>query len=182
MVRVNRLARFGGALCAPPVHRLDAGDPPPNLTEAEARFFFNYLRGEFIAAAAELETLEASFESPRDRLCLLSLRAQILWARGERPEALAVVAYLLSCGESDRQLVEETPFGLVFSPVVNPTQAWARYLSARAGDALKSNAGAARNPIGDGIDPHQPDALIGIPDMPFLEKGARAVPLPPAGE
>ena len=111
------------------------------------------------------------FHFPHDRLCLLFLRAEILWARGERAEALAVAGYLLSCGDSNRQLVEETPFGLVFSPLVSPTQAWARYLSARAADALKSNAGPARDPLGDAIDPHPQDA-IGIPDMPFLEKGA----------
>ncbi len=171
VVRINRLARFGGALCTPQI-RSDGDDTlPSNPTEAEARIFFDYLRGEFLAAAAELEVLEATFDSPHDRLCLLSLRAQILWARGERAEALAVAGYLLLCGDSNRQLVEETPFGLVFSPLVSPTQAWARYLSARAADALKSKAGPARDPLGDAIDPHQQDA-IGIPDMPFLEKGA----------
>jgi Tol biopolymer transport system component len=183
VVRVNRLARFGAALCMPAFHRLDGGDAQsPNPSEAEARFFFNYVRGEFVAAAHDLETLEACFDSPHDRLCLLSLRAQILWARGERSEALAVIAYLLSSGEPNRQLVEETPFGLVFSPVMIPTQAWARYLSARAADALKTNAEPARDPVGNAVDPHEPDALIGIPDMPFLEKGVRAVPLPPQGE
>jgi Tol biopolymer transport system component len=177
VIRINRLARFGGALCVPQIQRLESGDrQPPNPSETEARLFFNYLRGDFVAAAADLESLEAAFDSPHDRLCLLALRGQILWARGERPEALAVVAYLLSSGEPNRQLVEETPFGRVVSPYVSPTQAWARYLWARALDALKSNAAPAGEPPGDGVDPHQPDALIGIPDMPFLEKGARAAP------
>jgi Tol biopolymer transport system component len=180
VIRVHRLARFGWALCGLQIHRLDGGDPlPADSSEVEARLFFNYLRGEFLAAAADLEALEVLVESPHDRLGLLALRAQILWARGERPEALAVIAYLLSSGESNRQLVEETPFGLVFSPSVSPTQAWARYLSARAADALKSNGGPSGEPPLDGIDPRQPDGLIGIPDMPFLEKGAQPAPFPP---
>ena len=178
--RLQRLARFGWPLCVPPIHRFDVVDPlPADSSEAEARLFFNCLRGEFGIAAVDLEALLALSESPHDRLSLLALRAQILWARGERPEALAVIAYLLASGDSNRQLVEETPFGLVFSPYVSPTQAWARYLSARAADAFKSNAGTAGEPPVDGIDPHQPDGLIGIPDMPFLEKGAQLAPLPP---
>jgi WD40 repeat protein len=180
VIRVNRLARFGATHCMLPTQRLASGDPEPvNPSETEARLFFNYLRGDYLAAATDLEDLEATFDSPHDRLSLLAVRAQILWARGERPEALAVIAYLLSSGESNRQLVEETPFGLVFSPYISPTQAWAHYLSARAGEALKSNAGPARDPIGDPVDPHQPDGLIGIPDMPFIEKGGRAAPFPP---
>jgi hypothetical protein len=180
VIRLNRLARFGWALCVPQIDRLDIGDPlPADSSEAEVRLFFNYLRGDFVAAAADLECLEAFFDSPHDRLGILALRAQILWARGERPEALAVVAYLLSSGEPNRQVVEETPLGLVFSPYVSPTQAWARYLSARASTALKSDAGPAGDPLGDGIDPRQPDGLIGIPEMPFLERGARPAPFPP---
>ena len=176
-IRVNRLARFGGAFCFPRIQRVETGDPQPsNASETEARLFFDYLRGEFGAAAADLEALEAAFHSPHDRLCLLALRGQILWARGERPEALAVVAYLLSSGEPNRQVVEDTPFGLVFSPYMSPTQAWAHYMSARALDALKSDGGPAAEPLGDGVDPHPPDALIGIPDMPFPEKGARQPP------
>ena len=134
-IRVSRLARFGGAtLFARTIQRIEAGDSqPPNPSETEARLFFNYLRGEFVAAAADLEALEAAFRlSPRSPLLSLLSAARSSGHAASDPKHWPSSPTCSRAESPNRQLVEETPFGLVFSPYVSPTQAWARYLSARA--------------------------------------------------
>src|SRR5207248_4542972 len=95
------------------------------------RLFFHYLRGDFAAAAADLEDLEPGIASPQQRRALLSLRAQILWSLGEPKRARAVVDYLLAALGPPGRRIEETPAGPVVTPDPDPRQLWARYLAAR---------------------------------------------------
>ena len=76
-IRLNRLARFGAALCShPPDPRRVPVPPAAGSAETEARLFFDYLHGDFAAAAADLEKLDPLLSSPNERLSLLSLRAK----------------------------------------------------------------------------------------------------------
>jgi len=178
--RLNRLARFGSVLCS------RASDQPHPQTqsqagsaEIEASLFFDYLSGDYRGAAGNLEKLEPYISSPQDRLSLLSLRAQILWASGERSNAQAVIGYLLSSGEPDRRLVEETPLGLAFSPYISPRRAWANYLWTRAAETKEApSSPPAGDPPSNMIDPRLQDPLR-IPDVPIIERGAELVPFAP---
>jgi hypothetical protein len=179
IARLSRLARFGGLVCSPRPDRPESGEQPgAGSCDAQARLFFDYLRGEYGAAAADLEHLAPFLSSAQERLSLLSLRAQILWARGERAEALAVIDYLVSSGEPNRRSVEETPLGLVFSPYITPNQAWARYLSAQAADGLKPTKSQPATEPPDIVDPRLLNPLL-VPDAPVIERGAGRVPFAP---
>jgi Tol biopolymer transport system component len=177
VARLARLARFGAAICSGPADAPENVDQQPSgSSDTEARLFFHYLRGDYQAAAADLDNLEPVVSAPRERLSLLSLRAQLLWARGEKTEARSVIDYLATCEDPDRRLVEETPLGLVFTPYISPQQAWARYLSSRAIDhnPLKTPPRGELPP--DVIDPRLQDAFP-MPEMPLIERGGPA-PMP----
>ncbi len=167
-IRLNRIASFGSSLCAaPPVlgkaRHASLGPQPPFMTperadppereptgpraaesiDAEARLFFDYLRGDFPAASLDLDAVDRLIDSPAERLALLSLRAQILWSKGDHADALATIAYLVSSeGRCDRR-IEDTPLGPVITQELSPRQAWARYLATKAEHA----AGLAGEPI-----------------------------------
>ena len=132
--RLSRIGRFGSTLvCNLPCHRAadDEGHDGTRTTAPEDRLFFDYLRGDFSAAAADLEAMEPQLVSPAHRLSSLTLRGQILWSQGEQTRARAIVDYLLLAEGGELQRVEETPLGLFLTREASPRQAWARYLSVR---------------------------------------------------
>jgi Tol biopolymer transport system component len=179
IVRLSRLGRFGAMLASDRGDRPAAGNPPgAGSGEIEARLFFDYLEGDYHAAAADLAELEPLVSSPQERLSILSLRAQILWARGDKAEAQAIIDYLQTCVEPERRLVEETPLGLVFAPYVTPQQAWARYMSARAAETKQLHIPPPPEPQPEGVDSRIPD-LLDIRNVPFLERGPGQVPFVP---
>jgi Tol biopolymer transport system component len=183
VVRLNRLARFGSTLCSSPADRAELIQRQvPRSFEPEARLFFDYLRGDFPAAAVDLDHLEPLLTSPRERLAILSLRAQLFWARGERSQARAVIDYLISCGDPNRRLVEETPFGLVFSPAPCPQQAWAQYLSIIAAKKPEPPKPVSDSELpGDVFDPRLqlPNAA---PAPPIFDRPGDPIPFAPARE
>ncbi len=177
--RLASLARFGSAVCS--LHASAPGNGAPRPTsafDAESRLFFHYLLGDYQVAAAALESLEPLISAPPERLGLLSVRAQLLWLRGQKSEARGVIDYLVSCEGPNRLLVEDTPRGPVFTSFTSPRQAWARYLSARLVDR-----GQSKNPTNgelptNVIDP-RPQDVPPIPEMPLLERGAVLIPFAP---
>jgi hypothetical protein len=179
-VRLKRLARFGAEICSQPPVRGDDDQPVAGSAETEARLFFDYLHDDYIAAGADLDKLDSFITSPNDRLSLLSLRAQVLMARGERAEAQAVIAYLLATGYPDRWIVEETPLGLTYSHDVSPQRAWVSYLSARTAESKDAaTSPTTDDPPPDLVEPGQQD-LLHIPEVPILERGAGPVTFAPA--
>jgi hypothetical protein len=179
LVRLNRLAKLGSELCVPPADQTAPAERHgASAFDSEARLFFEYLRGDYRSAMAGLANLESFLSSPRERLSLLSVRAQILWARGESSEARAAIDFLLSCGEPNRRLVEETPFGLVFSPAISPQRAWAHYLSARAADGLQARSPADGDPPANVAGPRLQDPF-GAPEAPINDRGAGPIPFAP---
>ncbi len=178
VARLSRLARFGSALCLIPAGFPENGERPATSSfETEARLFFHYLRGDYQSAAADLEDLEPSVSTPRERLAILSVRAQLLWLRGEKSESRAVIDYVASCAEPNRRLVEDTPLGLVFTPYGSSQQAWARYMSARAAEQTQINSPPRGELPADVIDPRPQDAFP-VPEMPLIDRGGGAAPIP----
>ena len=133
--RFARLGRYGASLCTTrrqpgPAATRPEPDPESEL-DLEDRLFFNYLRADYAAAAADLEALEARLTARERRLALVSLRAQILWAQGETERARDVAGYLLEATGGPVHRVEETPIGRALAPEPESERAWARYLVAR---------------------------------------------------
>ncbi len=98
-LRLNRLARFGSALDSNVADRSEPQKQSGQRSfESEARLFFNYLRGAYQAAAVELDNLEPQLTTARERLALLSLRAQLFWARGNRrkPAPSSIISSLVA--------------------------------------------------------------------------------------
>jgi Tol biopolymer transport system component len=176
--RLARLARYGSALIT---DLADAnGRQPAGPFDIEARLFFHYLRAEYQAAATDLENLEPLVSDPRERLGLLSVRAQLLWLRGEKPEARGVIDYLVACEGPNRRLIEETPLGPVLTSYMNPYQAWARYLSTRASDQSEPKAPPNGELPADVLDPRlQLQDNPPIPEMPLIDRGAAPAPFSP---
>ena len=123
-IRLNRIGRFAAEILATTNDQGTGAERNESRAfDIEARLLFAYLRGDFATAGSELDLIEPLLTAPRERLSLLAARAQILAARGEQSTARAIIDYLLTCGDPGRQLVEETPLGLVFTPVVSDQQA-----------------------------------------------------------
>ncbi len=131
--RVARIARLGTSLDRFTVESRDPPvDPPSKTAELETRLFFLYLAGDYAAAAAALDTLDAQLATPELRLAALSVKAQILWALGEKPRARSIIDYVQAAQGAETRRIEETPFGLVVTKELTPSQAWARHLGQQA--------------------------------------------------
>lgn len=161
--------------------RGDEHEGPPS--EAEARLFFNYLRGDFRTAAADLEALDRQTTDFDQRLSILSTRALLRWAQGDHDLARQMIGYLVSTTGTASQRIEDTPLGPVSTRFVSPAQAWASFLSTRVAqaEAQVNQPGPAAS-----IDPFEP--LIGVgqgrlldfpPDLPRGEPaGGPFAPVP----
>ncbi len=161
--RVTRIARLAASLDRIGV---DDTDPPigPSRQSAglETRLFFLYLAGDYAGATRALDALDAQLTAPDVRLASLSVKAQILWAQGERSRAQSVIEYVQAAQGTETRRIEETPFGMVISKELTPNQAWARYLTQQV--ALPESSKAQNEA------PQPPE----LPDQPFQ------IPLIPA--
>jgi hypothetical protein len=133
LFRLARLGRLGSSACRLPDPRdLEDGDPDHKpATTPEDRLFFDYLQGDFEAAASEIGPVEPRVLAPQQRLSLLSLQAQILSAKGDTVRARAIADYLVSAAGGPIRRIEETPAGPVLTAEADSGQLWARYLSSR---------------------------------------------------
>ncbi len=186
--RLARLGRIGSATCNGPP-RQETGEADRDTGSAvtpEDRLFFDYLRGDFAAADADLDALEPRVMTAQQRLALLSLRTQILWSKGEPARARAVADYLVKSEGRPIHRFEDTPLGPVLTPEPDAGQRWARYLSSRAN---------AREPAPPSLPPSEllPDHLppdlpnpFAPPDRPDFERergrAAPFVPFVPGGD
>jgi hypothetical protein len=144
--------------------RVESG---PDLDgELEDRLFFDYLKGDYAAASADLEALEARVTARDRRLALLSLRSQILWAQGETERAREVADYLRDAVGGRVHRFEETPLGRSLTPTAEVGAPWARYLAARAGQPL-----APTEPAAEPIPEDRDDPLLVNPFGPFGPPG-----------
>jgi hypothetical protein len=168
--RFARLGRFGSSVCTTrrqpgtSASRVESG---PDLDgELEDRLFFDYLKGDYAAASADLEALEARVTARDRRLALLSLRSQILWAQGETERAREVADYLRDAVGGRVHRFEETPLGRSLTPTAEVGAPWARYLAARAGQPL-----APTEPAAEPIPEDRDDPLLVNPFGPFGPPG-----------
>jgi hypothetical protein len=184
--RLAKLGRFGSAICTT---RPAPGSPEPHAqaeaaTDREDRLFFDYLRNDFTAAAADLNALEPRAGSPERRLALLSLRAQILWAQGETDSARDVANYLLEAVGGPVYRVEETPIGRSLAPDSGSARTWARYLAARVSQPqVAAVPPQPESPSGERDDPMLINPFA-PPDPPVIDfrrqrAPAGAMPFPP---
>jgi hypothetical protein len=119
----------------------------------EYRLFFDYLRGNYKDAQADLDGLASRADTPDAIFQLLALRAQVMHARNMTQQARSIVDYLLKVQGGQRRRVEETPLGMVFTPADDRGQLWTRYLAQRLVEtATVPNSSPADSP-GENEDP-----------------------------
>jgi hypothetical protein len=68
----------------------------------------------------------------------LSVRAQILWSRGDPQRAKAIVDYLQTIAGTSTRNVEDTPAGPAISEEPDPRGTWARYVASHAAEMAKN--------------------------------------------
>lgn len=126
-----------------PLARRPGGAPtaPAGLEEAlaEALLLFTYLahdpdrpRAHYEAASEALAASQAGDPDPDRQRRLLLIGAQIALGLGETDRVEAVLDVLGSGRPAGVLEVEETPAGVVFRPLPDPTGAWLAYLGAEA--------------------------------------------------
>jgi hypothetical protein len=177
--RVARIGRLGATLDHSGV---DDAEPPMDhalkTAEVETRLFFLYLAGDYTGAATALESLDPLLTAPEVRLAALSLKAQILWAQGERARARSVIDYIQTAQNTETRRIEETPFGWVITKELTPSQAWTRHLAQQA--ALLERPTAQNDASQPAELPDQPFQIPLIPAEPQpLEGRAGDAPLGP---
>ena len=184
--RIARLARFGSAACNLPIRRNgDPGEPDVGpATTPEDRLFFDYLKGDFAAAASDLDAVEPRLVSPQERLSLLSLRAQVLSSRGEVGAAKGIIDYLIAAEGGPVHRVEDTPSGPILTAEPASGRIWARYLASktRSRDSL-SPSDPPDEPSADHLpapfvppDPIEFQRERGTGPMPFDPRPRRGFP------
>ena len=167
---VSRLHQIGKVartlLDEPPADQSSAGnDDSVGTPQDECRLFFDYLRGNYKDAEADLDVLASRAATPDLRFRLLALRAQVLHARDMTHQARAVIDYLLKVQGGQTRRVEETPAGMVLTQVADPGRLWTRYLSQRLIDkspAAKSSPGDNPGENEEGIDLRMPIPMDGF--------------------
>jgi Tol biopolymer transport system component len=137
-VRLRRLGRIGRPLCDRPQ---DA--PPADAAVlaflAEARLFFDYLRGDYAGAFASLKDVDEGAVSADERLRLLSVRAQVLIGLGQFEQAKQAIAFLDTVEPRGTRALEETPAGPVLKEEPAAGEGWAKFLNARVKASQTSN-------------------------------------------
>jgi hypothetical protein len=137
--RVARIARLAEPLFAPAARAAGrAGADDPDAFTLESRLFFSYLADDFATAATCLDAIQPLLTEPADRFALLSVRAQILWSRGDPQRAKAIVDYLQTIAGTSTRNVEDTPAGPAISEEPDPRGTWARYVASHAAEMAKN--------------------------------------------
>ena len=125
-MRLRRIAEIGRSLCdrtyeSPP-------EPPTRAFLVEARLFFCLLLADYQAALSEIPAFTLAAETTDSRARLLGLRAQIDFGLGNVDKAKAAAEYLRSTTPRAASRIEETPAGLVLTPLPGPS-GWINALS-----------------------------------------------------
>jgi hypothetical protein len=158
-LRLRKIGRLGRPLCDRPADA-PAAEPSTLRALAEARLFFDYLKGDYQAAEASLTAVEPSLNSPRQRQRALGLRAQLFAARGEFDRARATLGYLKSTEAHAPQRIEMVGDQAIVTIEAAVGLGWPAYLLARV-DAQERQIAA--NPSGspaDSLDFGNPDAPV----------------------
>ena len=167
VIRLHQIGKVARTLLdEPPADQSSAGnDDSVAKPQDECRLFFDYLRGNYKDAEADLDVLASRAATPDLRFRLLALRAQVLHARDMTHQARAVIDYLLKVQGVQTRRVEETPAGMVLTQVDDPGRLWTRYLSQRLIDkspAAKSSPGDNPGENEEGIDLRIPIPMDGF--------------------
>ena len=167
VIRLHQIGKVARTLLdEPPADQSSAGnDDSVGKPQDECRLFFDYLRGNYKDAEADLDVLASRAATPDLRFRLLALRAQVLHARDMTHQARAVIDYLLKVQGVQTRRVEETPAGMVLTQVDDPGRLWTRYLSQRLIDkspAAKSSPGDNPGENEEGIDLRIPIPMDGF--------------------
>ena len=169
--RLRRLGRIGRPLCDRPANLPPAS---PALIEllAEARLFFDFLREDYQAALASLDTLEPLVTSSDQRLRLLGVRVQIFLGLKQIEQAKTTITFLRQIDTKSWLGIEQTVSGPIMTGESLPSSRWPSYLLERSNEIVKASGGPAHNnPLG-----HQ------NPDNPNpnadLVPGAGGAPIP----
>ncbi len=167
VIRLHQIGKVARTLLdEPPADQSSAGsDDSVGKAQDECRLFFDYLRGNYKDAEADLDVLASRAATPDLRFRLLALRAQVLHARDMTHQARAVIDYLLKVQGVQTRRVEETPAGMVLTQVDDPGRLWTRYLSQRLIDkspAAKSSPGDSPGENEEGIDLRIPNPMDGF--------------------
>ena len=167
VIRLHQIGKVARTLLdEPPADQSSAGsDDSVGKPQDECRLFFDYLRGNYKDAEADLDVLASRAATPDLRFRLLALRAQVLHARDMTHQARAVIDYLLKVQGVQARRVEETPAGMVLTQVDDPARLWTRYLSQRLIDkspAAKSSPGDNPGENEEGIDLRIPIPMDGF--------------------
>ncbi|WZO99652.1 hypothetical protein EP7_001263 [Isosphaeraceae bacterium EP7] len=171
-LRLKKIGRLGRAMCDRPADAPPA-EPSTLRALAEARLFFDYLKGDYLAAEASLSAIEPGLETPRQRQRALGLRAQLFAARGEFDRARATLNYLKATEPAAPQRIEmvgDHPVVIIEAAV---GQGWPAYLLSMV-DAQERQVAA--NPAGGPSDPLD----FGNPDAPMPGLGLDPVDDAPA--
>ncbi|MBV8128679.1 MAG: PD40 domain-containing protein [Planctomycetaceae bacterium] len=171
MSRLHRIGKVARTLLdEPPADQCSAGnDDSVGKPQGECRLFFDYLRGNYKDAEADLDVLASRAATPDLRFRLLALRAQVLHAWDMTHQARAIIDYLLKVQGGQTHRVEETPAGMVLTQVADPGRLWTRYLAQRLVDkspAAKSSPGENE----EGIDLRIPIPMDGF-DGRVIDEG-----------
>jgi len=156
LVRLRKLGRLGAVLCVGPFR--DALEKSSFREQvAEARFFFEYLRGEYDQALRALEPLEEGATSPDDRLRLLSLRAQVLLGKEQFEAAERMIGFLQDLERNTPRRAEMTPAGPALTVENEAGRGWSDYLALKAKEWAKSGSQARGD--GEGRDRLVPEGI-----------------------
>jgi len=180
-LRLRRIGRMGRPLCE--------GSTRASIETrcVAARLAFDYLRGDYSAAQADLEAIEAAEPSPERRRKLLGLRAQVFAGMGEFERAQGVLGYLKSIEHArSRRVVEPTSRGPFLTDVTPPDAGWCDYALNLIKEQARAAVGKAEDDVakapGEHPDPGAPGLGDGVPPVPALlrpglqPKASREIP------
>jgi hypothetical protein len=175
--RLARIGRLGRPICDRP-EGSPAADPTVAAVLAEARLFFDALRGDHAAALSSLEALEPLADTPDRRLRLLGVRAQLFLARGDLDRASRTIAYLREVEEKPGRPVEWTSRGYVLGPA-STVSGWSAGLAAKLTEARELIKIERGGPDGHpNPDNPTPDLLRPDPARFLRSTPPRPTPLP----
>jgi hypothetical protein len=168
--RVSRVARLARPICDRP-EDLSPIEPEFALRLDEAKLIFDYLRGDYPAALANLDHLEGRQEDARSAFERLVIRVQIAIGQGDLDQARDSLNYLRSRFSRPKQIIEETPRGPHLTEVDDPDATWLTCLSDLIAQRADSATSETENPNGhansDAPDFAPPDEQLEPPPNAF---------------
>ena len=128
LARLKRIGKLGRPLCDRPSDS-PAISPTTRQVLDEARLFFDYLRADYTAALLDLGALEDAADSPKRRLALLTIRAQILVNQGQFTAANRLIGFLDQIDRPVAQRAEWVGDRSVLTADPRPDRGWPRHLA-----------------------------------------------------